>query len=1149
MHRRLFILSAFLILAPTFRAAAQVGDTVIVQTLTLDSIGRAGYFHFPDTGTFEKVLMEYTMRCHHALVSNNTKTEQGCGQWDYNCETYIWDSTRTDSLQNLTPSVTISNYPSNTNFPYTKIGTHSITRRDEKLVAYPAGTQLKGLPSITGAGDGALQPYQRFVFVVPNNEQTLSGIARGSLIAGLALVCDVPDTLKDLRIRLHTATPGTYNPVSVKGIYSDTNFIEVYHASTILKPGNDTLLFYAPFLRKDTSDIVVELSYSGASKNPYLIRSLYSASTTGTTIENALSFQGSEFVPISQSTVQKLSTAISIAFWAFGDTSYLPGSNSVFCEGLDNQSHREINIHLPWSDGNVYWDCGGDASGNYDRLQQALPKRFAAGRWNHWVFTKDATSGKMAIYLNGALWASDTGNHRLINATTMLLGGAMSSGIGWFGDVREFAMFNYALDSSAVFQIMTEDANITSFNPIAYFPLNEGSGASLTNSASGASPASVIGAPIWHVVKGEDLPNNFTTAVNRPAIDFLQLMDTSAKRTITDRYTYDTIADHAHIVIPLRIGHDYQLLQNDSLVGIDTIIGDYLATKSYMFDETGKKIDSVNISAQDTVKPSTLNYWARGPQKFELMSFVTPYGIGLDLGKAGKTWEFDVTDYVPVMKGWKRLTMERGSGQEEFDLKFLFIKGTPARNVLDMDQLWPMIEESYQNIQSDLYYQPLKVYLDPAAKGFKIRSYITGHGQQGEFIPQNHYISVNGKKYERLVYKICSFDPLYPQGGTWTYDRSGWCPGMATDLAEYEITGTVTPGDSATLDYGVEPGPTGDSRYDPGTQLMSYGAPNFKLNASIETIQRPSPNIAYARINPACDLPIVFIKNNGSDTLKSLQFDYYVDNGPHLTYTWTGTLPFLDTASVTLPIDSLSFWTDVDTGNFHVDISNPNGGVDEYDHDNHYTTQFTKPPVYNGIVVVNLYTNKDPGDNYYEVLDMSGDTVFQNSGFDASTAYFDSLILPAGCYTLRFHDDGEDGLNYWANPNQGAGYLRFRQTSKSGKVLYTFNPDFGQGVQYDFSIAQSPLNVGITQPEVRHIGLYPNPATNELHYDLEGMPAGMVTIEISNVTGKIVHREQRFTDGNGSLSASVDLSGYASGTYYLHAVTSGGESNASFEVK
>lgn len=1092
--------------------------------------------------------MQYTMRCHHALVSNSTETEQGCGQWDYNCETYIWDSTRTDSLLNYAPSATVSNYPPYNKFPYTTTPTSSITRRDEKIVHYQAGASLTGSSPTYRSGSGLQlnDPYARSVFVLPAKDPVLGSIKKATPIAGLVLGIGAgSDTLFDLRVRMHAVKAGSYNSLS---IYSDTGFVEVFHASTLLSSSVDTLLFYSPFNWDDSSDVVVEISYSGMGSSPLTLQSSDSTAwTTTTSSEHALSFAGSEFVPVPVAALDSLSSAVTIAFWAYGDTSYLPGTNSVFCEGLGTTKNREINIHLPWSDGNVYWDCGGDSLGNYDRIQKAATKSNAAGRWNHWAFTKNVSTGTMAIYLNGSLWLSDTGMHRMIHANEMLLGGAASSGIGWYGDVRQFAMFDQALDSNQIVSIMLNDTSIPGLHPITYFKLNEGTGSSIGNSANGMPSSNLRGVPVWHTVRGKDLPNNFASSLDRPRVTLLQL-SAPATPQITDRYTYDTIPDHAHIVTNYSIGHNYALHANDSVYATDTLYGDYLATKSYTIDESGKKVDSTLVPATDTVRLDTLFYFTRGPQKFELMSFVTPYGIDLDLGKTGKMWEFDVTDYLPIMKGWHRLTMERGSGQEEFDLKFLFIKGTPTRNVIDLDQIWPMTEETYTTIQANLRYQPLSVYLEPAASAYKLRSYITGHGQQGEFIPQTHYISVGESKYERLVYKICSLDPLYPQGGTWTYDRSGWCPGMATDLAEYEITGTVTPGDSVKIDYGVEGG-SGDSRYDPGTQLVSYGPPNFTLDAAIVNIQRPSPLIAYGRINPACDQPIVFIRNNGSQTLTSLQFDYYVDNGPHETYTWTGSLPFLDTASVTLPVDSLNFWTSADSGGFHVDISKPNGGTDQYDPNNHYSSSYSQPPAYNGIVVVDLVTNNDPQDNSYEILDHFGDTVFSNNNFDATTTYYDSLILPVGCYTLEFHDLGEDGLSYWANPDQGNGSLRLRQNSKSGKILTTFNPDFGMGIQYDFSILSSPLAVGVTQPIFRHVGLYPNPTLGQLNLDLEGMPEGMITLEIVDETGRTLRREQRFTDELGTLHAGMDLAGIPSGNYLLHVVTSDGETTQKFVVE
>ncbi|MFI5201742.1 MAG: LamG-like jellyroll fold domain-containing protein [Candidatus Kapaibacterium sp.] len=1166
MKYRLLLFPFLFLFASVLRAQTQPLDTVVVQTLTYDSIGRAGVFHFPDSGTYERVLLDYSMRCHHALVSNGTQTEQGCGQWDYNCETYLWDSTRTDSLKNAAPSAIISNYPQHANFPFTSKATSSVTRRDEKIVKYPSGTVLTGItPTETsGTGYALNHPYERIVFLLSAKDPVWGGVKKTSPIQGLILaVSSGSNTLYDFRVRMHKVKAGTYNISDPPPINADTSFVEVYHASTFLSRNSDTLLFYNPFITDTVSDVLVELSYSKTAGTALTLANsdssfLHSWSSSS---EPALSFAGSEFVPIYKEALDSISNAITIAFWAYGDTNYLPGTNSVFCEGLGATNNREINIHLPWSDGNVYWDCGGDSTGNFDRIQKAATKRQASGQWNHWAFTKNAVSGTMSIYLNGSLWLSDTGMHRPIHATEMLLGGAASSGIGWYGDVRQFVLYNRALDSNEIGMIMRSDSGVSleslnGIRPVTYFKCDEGTGSTLTNSTSPFyvfPPSTIRGVPVWHTVLGKDLPNNFIgLLLHRPIVTFLQLSDTTRKPQITDRYTYDTIPDHAHIVTNYRIGHNYAFHQNDTVVALDTVYGDYLATKSYTYDESGKKVDSINVAAQDTIRPANLYYWTRSPQKYELMSFVTPYGIGLDLGKTGKMWEFDVTDYLPVMKGWKRLTMERGSGQEEFDLRFLFIKGTPVRNVLDMQQLWPMTEESYQTIQSNLRYPPLSVYLNPDAKGYKLRSYITGHGGtpnglNGEFTPQWHDIFVNKTNYRRFVYKICSLDPLYPQGGTWTLDRAGWCPGMATDLAEYEITGTVTAGDSATIDYNVEGG-VGDSRYDPSTQLVSYGAPNFTLDAGIVDIERPSAMIAYGRINPACDAPIVLIRNNGSTALTSLQFEYYVDSGKHLTYNWTGNLAFLDTTSVILPIDSLSFWTSALSGRFHVDISQPNGGTDQYDADNHYSSAFTQPPAYNGIVVVNLHTNNDAQYYYYEVFSMAGDSVFWNSNFDPTTTYYDSLLLPVGCYTIVMHDDNEDGLNYWANPAQGAGSLSLRGNSKSGKV-HTFNPDFGKGVQYDFSIVSSPLAVGATQPKVEHIGLYPNPANGVLNLDLEGMPAGMISLEVSDALGRPLRREQRFTDPLGTLRAGMNLTSMQPGTYFLRITTREGETTKSFVVQ
>ncbi len=470
-YRLLLFAAAILFTIPAIRASAQQPDTIVVQTLTLDSIGRAGVYQFPDTGSFEKIIMQYTMRCHNALVSNGTKTEQGCGQWDYNCETYLWDSTRTDSLQNIAPSAIVSNYPTSTNFPYTKVGTHSITRIDQKRETSPlcciqewgAGSPNNSHPV------GFQKQYQRHEFLLPAKDPIWAGLKKSASIAGITLsTVSQIDFMHDLRIRARAVKAGSWN-ISTAHVNEDSGFVELYHQGTSLDFQPDYLMFYKPLIWDSTSDIIMDISYSGLDVTTGI--QLYgsdSASlvTSTNTQEHALSFAGSEFVPVPSASLNQIHNQITIAFWAYGDTNYLPGTNCVFAEGLDNAGHRQINIHLPWSDGNVYWDCGGDSLGNFDRIQNTATKRQSSGQWNHWVFTKDAMKGIMSIYLNGSLWVRDTGTHRPINATEMLLGGAASSGIGYYGDVRQFAIWNSVLDSNQIEQVMMRDSAILPLQPI-----------------------------------------------------------------------------------------------------------------------------------------------------------------------------------------------------------------------------------------------------------------------------------------------------------------------------------------------------------------------------------------------------------------------------------------------------------------------------------------------------------------------------------------------------------------------------------------------------------------------------------------------------------------------------------------------------------
>jgi hypothetical protein len=245
-------------------------------------------------------------------------------------------------------------------------------------------------------------------------------------------------------------------------------------------------------------------------------------------------------------------------------------------------------------------------------------------------------------------------------------------------------------------------------------------------------------------------------------------------------------------------------------------------------------------------------------EEFELDNFITPYGKRLELnGNKGWTWYYDVTDYAPLLKG--EVDIASGNTQELLDMKFLFIPGTPDRNVISIENIYPAGSYKYDKLSDDEVLKPVKIILNPDAKGYKIRARISGHGHFGprnccEWESKTHSYYMSGEMIFRWnVWKDCGLNPIFPQGGTWQFDRAGWCPGTPVDTYDFELTNKVIPGDTIELDYGIEAysknGEKGGN-FQMSHQLISYGAPNFANNAAVADILAPSSRDDYSRINP-----------------------------------------------------------------------------------------------------------------------------------------------------------------------------------------------------------------------------------------------------------------------------------------------------------
>ncbi len=1105
-------------------------DTIRVQTFDWDSPNRSGVFQFPDNPgeTYRKILMKYNMRCHDAVVGFGA---DGCREWDYSCNTFITDSTRVDSTRQTAPSHVISNFSEN-EFPYTQSPTFSFTQ----YLQHQTSVDLTDVVEAKiGSGTEELilsgtQPVARAQFLYLANELATGGLAAGPIHA-LELVPTQAGQIDFLRIRLK-AIP----EMELDADHPDLeDFTEVYFSNTIfLNTASQRFNFYQPFEWDGTSNLLVEFSFTqtpnGTMAGVEATDAGFNAAIFSGPFDSALHFDGTGNVDVPTDHFSNISDQITISLWCNGTPEILPTNTYIF-EGRDNENNRQANVHLPWSNGQVYWDCGNDGSG-YDRINKSANEADYEGQWNHWAFTKNANTGQMKIYLNGELWHEAGGKNKLINISAFKIGSSVTGNPSYFGDVAEFRVWNKELEQATIREWMRK--NISSSHPdydrlISYFPMNQAMGNNVIDfSPNGADATAQLAN--WEPIRGKDLFKNFVATPVRLDMTFLQ-----GQAVVTDTLIpiVEQSANGPNRVV-------YYGVDGSDLVTTDTQLL-YLAGYHYVYSESGEIVDSVWVMPDDTILIEQLTHFTKQPAKYEILSLVTPYGNGLDLGEDGKTFTFDVTDYAPVLKGAKRMSIEMGGqNQEELDIEFLFIKGTPPREVLDIQNIWPFRRGWYGQIQDDRFFEPRMVQLSSNGAHYKLRSAITGHGQNGEFIPRTHYLNLDGgaQEFTYNVWKECADNPIYPQGGTWIFDRAGWCPGAATDVHEFDITNLVQQGGAVEVDYGVNGAFMEQANYLVSNQLVTYGEYNFTLDASLERIARPNnTDVEFERINPACSTPIVWVKNTGGNTISSLDIEYFVQGNSVIeTLNWEGNLEPNATAAIELPVLSVGFWaTPLTESIFEARIIQVNGTPDENADNDGAISQFEAAEIFpnNEEYVLSVRTNNH-GDEYsYVIKNAAGEIMMERDNMSNNTTYEDMMDLPPGCYIFQFFDEGHDGLSFWFFDDYGHGSLSFRRYINQTFLIgvKVFDPDFGSGVQFDFVIED--VVAAEEDQKFQSMSTYPNPANDLINLELRGFAGNDITLEVSNLQGQQVYLNNYGKIYDEKWISKINLSHLPAGMYFV----------------
>jgi len=1051
IHKLLFALFTLMF---GFLSFADQGDTTVVQTFTFGSPQNAKFVFPPDYKQYEKVLMYYTLKC-------NPNQNPACGEWDYTTHTYLYNYTNDyDSTQMYQPTY-IANGSSPDTFMYMNSPSMEYFAWWEEFINY--STTISFDSGIIGAGSissnvpfASSESDSKTQYLWTAAEMIGAGLTAGDISGMRFYLSSLGSPLNKMTIKLKHSVKNALNPSD----YELAGFTEVYSRNTsFVATGWQSINFTYPFVWNGISNIVVEICYDNngtgidnlvLSENTGFNSGVYSSST-----DYYLNFNGPDFVDIPANVFSTIDSFITISFWQFGDPAIQPQSDYVF-EAYDSDENRVLNSHLPWGNSRVYWDAGNDGA-SFDRIDKQANGSEYMGQWNHWAFTKDIISGQMRIYLNGALFNLGAAKTKEMAGIVKFKIGSNGSGTNSYdGFIDEFRVWDVALSQNTIINYMYKDVDVNHPNYAnlqAYYQFNEGNGITTGDASIFSNTGILFGLPGWGNHNGCGLMRNFQVSNIRPNVIF-------------EQGTYISTVDSVLIEDSLEQDPVALVLYSDSLnptLATDTLYVWNAYYNNYIYGLNGNAIDSVPVIPDNTLYLKQMEYYDvfEITERYELGRFITPYGNGLDLG-SGWTWIYDVSDYQTLL--YDTVHLSAGNWQEYLDLKFLMIEGVPPRNVLNVENLWK--GNFYLNI-IDSTVSDWTVLLDPNASMYKLKTRTSGHHFDNstncaEFCYKIHNVDVNTSMiYSWEIMQQCGMNPLYPQGGTWVYDRAGWCPGMKVTTQDVELTPYVTPGDSVTIDYDSQTDPFG--YYILRTHLVSYGSPNFNLDAAVAEIVSPNNWEIQNRFNPICDNPVVIIQNTGITNLTSLDIEFGIKGGDRQIFNWSGNLAFLEKEQVTLTSSNNCWYIDenAESNVFEVIVRNPNGGQDEYSANNTAKTNFDIPPQLGNHLYLLWRTNLIANETSYKLVNENGAIVYQSGILNANTVYRDTFNLAPGCYRLYLDDSDCDGLSWWAN-NDGNGYASLYNADGTNSLLKSFEADFGCQISYSFTVGLPIFTVSTT---------------------------------------------------------------------------------------
>lgn len=560
-----------------------------------------------------------------------------------------------------------------------------------------------------------------------------------------------------------------------------------------------------------------------------------------------------------------------------------------------------------------------------------------------------------------------------------------------------------------------------------------------------------------------------------------------------------------------------------------------------VMDSTVLKIDTISTSP---LQIDTTWKVFEVKEHYELARVMTPYANGFS-----STWKhdfvYDLTDFYPLLKDSVEIEIFYQGWSSGFsgDIKFALIEGTPPREITRIDNLYMGSGNYLNSTDFEAKNLPQKTMpLDSATTGMDLRVNFSGHGfvnalNCAEFCKKNYYLKVNGQQVatQAIWRDDCGMNAIWPQPGTWLYDRANWCPGDKSLFRRHKLPAVSGSSVDLNIDieaysYTVPPGET-PAGYNYAAQLIQYKDPPHQLDVELERIMAPSDEDEFARINPICGTARVKIRNKGALDLTSCVIRYGLKGQAWSTFNWSGNLKNMESEVVELPFGNEMDWWSFNGQplQFEASVEQPNGQADEYAINNTCTSHFTAPDTYPGKIKLYLKTNNAAAETHWTLSALDGTLIGSGDNLQNNQVYSVPFDLAPGCYIFSLKDRDKDGLSFFGN-NDGGGLVRFLN---DGGTFFIDNlqANFGTELRKHFTVGYSIGSRELQPEKSSFLNTYPNPATDYVTLDLVSSGRSAVTYSLSDLSGKLMLSDSFSL--NGQEQRKVDVSQLAEGSYVL----------------